>query len=45
VVDWLEVVFVEVAGDLCTELDALEVGGPEVDAGPDAGVDVLLQRV
>ena len=45
VVKWLEVVLVEVAGDGGAELDALEVGGPEVDPGPDAGVDVFLQRV
>ena len=29
----LEVVVVEVAGDGRAELDALEIGGPEVDAG------------
>jgi hypothetical protein len=43
-VGWLEVVVVEVAGDRGAELDALEVRGPEVDAGPDASVDVFLQR-
>jgi hypothetical protein len=41
-VDWLEVVLVEVAGDRRAEPDALEVGGPEVDAGPYARVDALL---
>ncbi len=45
VVGWLEVVLVEVAGDRGAELDALEVRGAEVDAGPDASVDVFLQRV
>ena len=45
VVDGLEVVVVEVARDGRAELDALKVGGPEVDAGPDASVDVLFQRV
>lgn len=45
VVRGLEVVVVEVARDGGPELDALTVGGAEVDPGPDPGVDVLLQRV
>jgi hypothetical protein len=45
VAGWLEVVFVEVAGDRGADLGALEVGGAELDAGPDACVDVFLQRV
>jgi hypothetical protein len=42
VAGWLEVMLVEVAGHRGAELDALEVGGAEVDAGPDACVDVFL---
>ena len=41
----LEVVLVEVARDLRAELGTRDVGGAEVDPGPDARVDVLLQRV
>ncbi len=35
----------EVARDLLAEPGALDVGGPEVDPGPHARVDVLLQCV
>jgi hypothetical protein len=41
----LEVVFLEVVGDLLTEHRSLRVGGAEVDASPDSGVDDLLERV
>ena len=44
-VDWLEVVLVEVVGDLLAELGSLLVGGAEVDAGPHSGVDDLFERV
>jgi len=43
--DRLEIVFLEVVGDLLTEHRSLRVGGAEVDAGPDSGVDDLLERV
>src|SRR5215218_2191484 len=41
----LEVVLVEPARDLLAEHRALHVGGAEVDAAPDAGIDDLLERV
>jgi hypothetical protein len=41
----LEVVLVEMARDLLAERGSGEVGGPEVDPGPDAGVDVLLECI
>ena len=40
----LEVVFLEVVGDLLAEDGSLRIGGAEVDAGPDSGVDDLLER-
>ena len=43
--DRLEVVLLEVVGDLLAEHGSLHVGGAEVDAGPDAGVDDLLERI
>jgi DNA-binding SARP family transcriptional activator len=39
-----EVMLLEVVGDLLPEDGALDVGRPEVDAAPDAGVDDLLER-
>ena len=44
-VDWLEVVFLEVAGDLLAEPGSLLVGGAEMDASPHSGVDDLVERV
>ena len=44
-VDWLEVVLLEVVGDLLAELGSLLVGGAEMDAGPHSGVDDLFERV
>ena len=41
----LEVVLVEIVGDLFAEHGSLRVGGAEVDAGPHSGVDDLLVRV
>jgi hypothetical protein len=43
--DRLEVVLLEVAGDLLAELCPLHVGGAEVDPAPDARVDDLLERI
>ena len=43
--DRLEVVLLEVVGDLLAEHRSLHVGGAEVDAGPHSGVDDLLERV
>ena len=43
--DRLEVVFLEVVGDLLAEHRSLRVGGAEVDASPYSGVDDLLERV
>jgi hypothetical protein len=43
--DWLEVVLLEVVGDLLAEHRSLRVGGAEVDAAPHSGVDDLLERV
>ena len=43
--DWLEVVLLEVVGDLLAEHGSLLVGGAEMDAGPDSGVDDLLERI
>ena len=43
--DRLEVVILEVVGNLLAEHGSLHVGGPEVDACPDAGVDHLLERI
>ena len=40
----LEVVLFEVVSDLLAEDRALDVGGAEVDAAPDARVDDLLER-
>ena len=44
-VDWLEVVRLEVVGDLLAELGSLLIGGAEMDAGPYSGVDDLLERI
>ena len=44
-VDWLEVVLLEVVGDLLAELGSLLIGGAEMDAGPHSGVDDLLERI
>src|SRR6266511_1839293 len=44
-VDGLEVVPPQVVGDFPAEHRSLHVGGAEVDTGPDAGVDDLLQGV
>ena len=43
--DRLEVVLLEVVGNLLAEHGSLHVGGSEVDACPDAGVDHLLERI
>ena len=43
--DRLEVVLLEVVGDLLAEHGALHVGGAEVDAGPYSSVNDLLGRV
>jgi hypothetical protein len=43
--DRLEVVLLEVMGDLPAEHRSLRVGGAKVDAGPHSGVDDLLERV
>ncbi len=43
--DRLEVVFLEVVGDLLAEPGSLFVGGAEMDAGPHSGVDDLFERV
>jgi hypothetical protein len=37
--DWLEIVFPEIVGDLLAENGSLNVGRAEVDPAPDAGVD------
>ena len=44
-VDWLEVVRLEVVGDLLAELGSLLVGGAEMDASPYSGVDDLFERI
>ncbi len=44
-VDRLEVVLLEVVGDLLAELGSLLVGGAEVDAGPDPRVDNFAQDI
>ena len=44
-VDWLEVVRLEVVGDLLAELGSLLIGGAEMDARPYSGVDDLFERV
>ena len=41
----LEVVLPQIAGDLLAQHGSLHVGGAEVDAGPDAGVDDLVDRL
>src|SRR5439155_11470511 len=41
----LEVVLRHVVNDLLAEHRSLNVGGPEVDPTPDAGVDDLLERL
>src|SRR6267154_3039941 len=43
--DRLEVVLLEVVGDLIAEHRTLHVGGAEVDASPHSGVDDLFERV
>ena len=43
--DRLEVVLLEVVGDLLAEHRSLHIGGAEVDAGPHAGVDDFLEDV
>jgi hypothetical protein len=43
--DRLEVVLLEVMGDLLAEHRSLHVGGAKVDAAPYSGVDDLIQRV
>ena len=43
--DRLEVMLLEVVGDLIAEHRTLHIGSAEVDAGPDSGVDDLLKRV
>jgi hypothetical protein len=43
--DRLEVMLVEVVGDFLAEHGALHIGGAEVDAGPQSGIDYLLERV
>src|SRR6266404_7462704 len=43
--DRLEVVLLEVVGDLLAEHGSLRVRGAEVDAGPHSSVDDLLERV
>jgi len=43
--DRLKVVLAEPVRHLLADHGSLHVGGAEVDAGPDAGVDDLLQRV
>jgi len=43
--DRLEVVLSHVVSDLLAEHGSLHVGGSEVDACPDAGVDHLLERI
>ncbi|HEY2046742.1 MAG TPA: hypothetical protein VGG93_09200 [Candidatus Udaeobacter sp.] len=44
-VDWLEVVRLEVVGDLLAELGSLLIGGAEMDAGPHSCVDDFLERI
>ena len=41
----LEVVLLEVVGDLIAEHRSLRVGDAEMDACPHAGIDDLLERV
>ena len=41
----MEVVSVEVVSDLLSEHRSLPVGGAEVDASPDSGVDYFFERV
>ena len=43
--DRLEVVFLEIMGDLLAEPGSLLVGGAEMDASPHSGVDDLFERV
>ena len=43
--DRLEVVFLEVVGDLLAEHGSLRVGGAEVNVGPDSGVDNFAKDV
>src|SRR5207237_3999283 len=42
---WLEVVLLEVVGDLFAEHSSLHVRGAEVDTGPYSGVDHLIERI
>ena len=44
-VDRLEVVFLEILGDLLAEHGSLRVGGAEVDAGPHSGVDNFAEHI
>ena len=44
-VDRLEVVLLEVLGDLLAEHGTLRVSGAEVDAGPHSSIDDFLERV
>ena len=41
----MEIVLLDVVGDLLAELSSLLVGGPEMDASPHSGVDDLFERV
>src|SRR5438046_2878608 len=41
----LEVVLLEVLGDLLTEHGSLRIGGAEVDAGPHSGVDNFAEHI
>src|SRR6478735_8389964 len=43
--DRVEIVLLEVLGDLLAELGSLLIGGAEMDAGPHSGVDDLLERI
>src|SRR5437016_6645073 len=44
-VDRLEIMLLEVLGDLLTEHRSLNVGGAEVDAGPHSGVDNFAEHI
>src|SRR5438552_12817363 len=44
-VDRLEIMLLEVLGDLLTEHGSLHVGGAEVDAGPHSGVDNFAEHI
>jgi hypothetical protein len=43
--NWLEVVLLEVVGDLVSECGSLPVGSAEVDPAPYSGVDDFVERI